>query len=396
MNRPFRALVVFLLAASAARATMVTLVAPLAEVRAGGTVAVELLIVNSADRPVSYLLSPAIDAHLTQDARRWLVTLQGGRGDVSVPAGGFARVPLVFALPAEIQGRVALEVSQPVAARALIDVEAGASAERPTALPSPVAEAASAVPALPAASRLKRYYADRFSGHEPMYFAYGGDRPAAKFQFSMKYRILDDAGPLARRLPALKGLHIAYTQRSLWDITADSSPFYDTSYMPELMLESLAPDSGKHHGITWLGWQAAFQDESNGRDGFASRSLNTLHFRPMLVVGDPDGWRLILRPKFFAYLGDVGNNPDIRRYRGYSELRAIFGKANRLSISVTGRVGERFDKGSLQVDGSYPTEFLTGNFAMYLLAQYWTGYGESLRSYDQRSDTVRFGFSLAR
>jgi len=45
---------------------------------------------------------------------------------------------------------------------------------------------------------------------------------------------------------------------------------------------------------------------------------------------------------------------------------------------------------------SYPTEFLTGNFALYLLAQYWTGYGGSLLHYDQRSSTARIGFSLAR
>lgn len=378
------------------RAASATLAAPTTEVAAGGTVHVDLLVLNPSPQAVSYVLPATIEAHLIQNLHRSPVALVGGPGVVTVPAGGFVQVPLALALPAGVMGRVALELTQPVPASVLIDVGPVRAGAKAAELVTSVAEGDSTVSSLPAASRLKRYYADHISAHEPMYFVYGGDRPAAKFQFSFKYRVLNDAGPLARRFPALKGLHVAYTQRSLWDITADSSPFYDTSYMPELMFESLAADTGKHSGVTWLGYQAAFQHESNGRDGTMSRSLNTFYFRPMLVIGDPEGWRLILRPKLFVYLDSLGDNADLRRYRGYGELRAIFGKANRLSVSATGRVGERFDKGSLQVDVSYPTEFLTGNFAMYLLAQYWTGYGESLRSYNQRSDTVRLGFSLAR
>jgi phospholipase A1 len=395
-RRLFLALLSFWLTGLTASAALVTLVLPSTKTHAGGTVGLELLILNPSDRAISYVLPATINAHLVKEEHHWPVTLQGGRGKVSVPAGGFVRVPLVLALPSEMNGCVALEVTQPIEARVLFEVSSSFAGENPPGFNTSIVEAASAVQPQPAASRLKRYYADHFSGHEPMYFVYGGDQPAAKFQLSLKYRILNDGGPLATGFPALKGLHVAYTQRSLWDITADSSPFYDTSYMPELMFESLAADTGKHSGVTWLGYQAAFQHESNGRDGATSRSLNTFYFRPMLVIGDPEDWRLILRAKFFFYLGSLGNNPDIRQYRGYSELRAIIGKANRLSVSLTGRVGEKFDKGSLQVDVSYPTEFLTGNFAIYLLAQYWTGYGESLRDYNQRSDKLRLGFSLAR
>ena len=166
--------------------------------------------------------------------------------------------------------------------------------------------------------------------------------------------------------------------------------------MPELLFESLAKDTGKHEGFTWLGYQLAVQHESNDRDGIASRSMNTFYFRPMMVFGDPEGWRLILLPKFFVDLTPLDDNPNIRKYRGYSELRAIFGKANRLSVSVIDRVGKNFDKGSAQVDVTYPTEFLTGDFAMYLDVQGWTGYGESLLTYAKRSSVVRVGFSLAR
>jgi len=386
------------LPAAQLRAAFVTLGAPTSEVAAGGRVHVELLILNPSSRSVSYVLPTQLDGRLTKGDQVWLVSLQGGSGDVIVSPEGFVHLPLVFALPIDATGRLVLELSQPATVRTVIDVEPLPADLTHPAYPETVAtgDTTETGPALPAASRLKRYHADHFSAHEPMYFVFGGKKPAAKFQLSFKYRILDDNGSLARLVPALTGLHVAYSQRSLWDITSNSSPFYDSSYMPEFMFESLAADTGKHEGITWLGYQAAFQHESNGRDGPESRSMNSFYIRPMFVFGDPDGWRIIFRPKFFVYLGSLSDNPAIKNYRGYSELRAIIGKNNRLSVSFTGRIGQHFDKGSLQLDVSYPTELLTGNFAVYLLAQYWNGYGESLLHYDQRSSTFRAGFSLAR
>jgi len=386
------------LPAAQLRAAFVTLGAPTSEVAAGGRVHVELLILNPSSRSVSYVLPTQLDGRLTKGDQVWLVSLQGGSGDVIVSPEGFVHLPLVFALPIDATGRLVLELSQPATVRTVIDVEPLPADLTHPAYPETVAtgDTTETGPALPAASRLKRYHADHFSAHEPMYFVFGGKKPAAKFQLSFKYRILDDNGSLARLVPALTGLHVAYSQRSLWDITSNSSPFYDSSYMPEFMFESLAADTGKHEGLTWLGYQAAFQHESNGRDGPESRSMNSFYIRPMFVFGDPDGWRIIFRPKFFVYLGSLSDNPAIKNYRGYSELRAIIGKNNRLSVSFTGRIGQHFDKGSLQLDVSYPTELLTGNFAVYLLAQYWNGYGESLLHYDQRSSTFRAGFSLAR
>ncbi len=387
----------FLLALSPLSAAFVTLAAPTAPVARGGTTQVELVVINPTSERATYTLPTEIDGRILRDGKVWLVTMQGSKGDFTVLPGGFVRFPLAFALPLEAVGQVVLEINQPARAKAVLEI-AASEISQPAAPgeDTRIEEAVGALPALRAASRLKRYYADHFSGHEPMYFVFGGEKPAAKFQLSLKYRLLNDDGPLVRRLPFLNGLHAAYTQRSVWDITSDSSPFYDSSYMPEILYESLAADTGRHSGFHWLGYSVGVQHESNGRDENDSRSLNTIYFRPAFAFGDLDGWRLILRPKFFGYLGASSDNRDIRKFRGYTELRAIFGKNNRLSVSVTGRVGEDFDKGSAQIDVSYPTEFLTGNFAVYLLAQYWMGYGESLLNYDQRSTTARFGFALSR
>ncbi len=109
---------------------------------------------------------------------------------------------------------------------------------------------------------------------------YGTKAPAAKFQFSFKYRLLT-FDPGATEAPK-QTLQFAYTQRSLWDINASSSPFYDTSYMPALFYEflTLAPDPNTAKGgPTWLGLQSGYQHESNGQGSVQSRSLNTMFVR---------------------------------------------------------------------------------------------------------------------
>lgn len=375
---------------------IVSLTAPSAPFSPGSPVTAELVVLNPATTAASFAVPAMLDGRISDGARVWNVNVQAISGDMALPAGGFVRVPLKFLLPAGATGRLVLELDQPAPLRTVIDVSAEATARIRAAdlVGSEIVQNSPVT--LPAANRLKRYYADHFSAHEPMYFIFGDEKPAAKFQISLKYRLLNDNGPLATRLPALKGLNVGYTQRSLWDLTSTSSPFFDSSYMPEVLFESLAPDTGQNTGFTWIGWQAAFQHESNGRDGTSSRSMNIFYVRPMMAFGDLDGWRLILRPKFFVYADDLEDNPDIETYRGYSELRAIFGRNNRLSVSVTGRLGKDYDKGSLQFDVSYPTEFMTGNFAMYLTLQYWNGYGESLLNYNRKSEALRAGFSLAR
>jgi len=68
-----------------------------------------------------------------------------------------------------------------------------------------------------------------------------------------------------------------------------------------------------------------------------------------------------------------------------------------LQLSALGRVGDDANRGSLQLDVTYPLmKILWGNSSLYLQAQYFTGYGESLLLYRLRSDVYRFGFAIYR
>src|SRR6185295_14449257 len=125
------------------------------------------------------------------------------------------------------------------------------------------------------------------------------------------YRVLSLPGAA----PHLNNLNVGYTQRSLWDVQAPSSPFFDTSYMPELFWESLVPaESINGGGAHWLGYHAGGQHESNGRDGPESRSINLAYVRPIVNFGSLEGWNVIFVPKFFAYFMNENDNADIARY----------------------------------------------------------------------------------
>jgi len=254
---------------------------------------------------------------------------------------------------------------------------------------------------------IQRTFAERFGLHEPIYFIYGNEPEGAKYQFSFKYRLLGDTEPAAGKTEgepeSLRRVFFGYTQRSLWDIDSFSSPFYDTSYMPELFYEwQRTLDAERTDGIAggdvaFLGYQVGLKHESNGKAGSQSRSLNTINFRPAFMLGDFARWHVVIAPRLHIYVSDLSDNPDIRDYRGNVELQAVLGYADGVALGVTGRVGRKGTRGSVQLDLTVPIEFHGRlNFASYFLIQYWSGYGENLLDYNKHSDALRFGFSLLR
>lgn len=240
-------------------------------------------------------------------------------------------------------------------------------------------------------AQVTRGFLDRISPHMPMYFIYGAKSPEMKFQLSLKYRLLGTSSDGQRN-----GLYMGYTQRSLWDVGAPSSPFFDTSYMPELMWESLASTAAVTRGSSWLGYQAGLQHESNGRDGAQSRSLNQVYVRPLVKAVSLDGWDLLLAPKVLSYLSGLKDNPDIPRYRGYVEWMAVLGKNDGPALIIIDRAGSHFDRNSLEVNLTFPLRVRRLDFASYFLVQWFEGYGESILDYNHRSSILRGGIALVR
>ncbi len=371
-----------------------TLVPPSAPVPSGASVRITLVGLNPTAVATPFNPPRLIAGSLTVGARTLPVKLQAEEeGPNTLRAGAFARRDYVFVLPRDLSGPVILEVagfgSTPLRTVILAqgkDLIHPEDSPRSPAAPAPVASAAASI---------DRTFWSHFAAHEAIYFLYGADAPAAKFQFSFKYRLRGfGAGD---REHALRALQFGYTQRSLWALNANSSPFYDTSYMPSLFYESFAPArTANTDRLTWLGFQTGYQHESNGRAIPDSRSLNTLFFRRGFMIGSPARWHLIVSPKLSVYVGGLPDNPDLADYRGYAEWMIAFGQGTGAKLTYTGRAGKAVEHFSTQLDFTIPVQSKLLDFATYFTVQYFSGYSESLRTYNQRTETIRAGFSLVR
>ena len=383
-----------------------TLMPPTGPVTAGGPVRVDLAAMNPGGLEAPFGAPLSIAGKIIVDGDERDVTLDSVSGaPVSVAPGGFAVRHYRLTLPSGVTGRVVLEVDSSSfgVLRTVLEVEPPAVVAQAS---EPAKPATSAAPetgtqfdklmdSAPVASGIARTFAGRFMPNQPIYFLYGDEPQAVKFQFSFDYRLASMrwGKPDAQKISTVR---IGYTQRSLWDIQDSSSPFYDTSYMPEVAFVTDSAMPRTRGWFTWMGWRAGYQHESNGKDGFDSRSLNTFYLRPRFILGDLDHWFLVMVPEVWTYIGDVEDNPQIKDYRGYGKLRFYVGKNTGPSLRVTAWSGKDFDNGSYELDLTWPIKTQRFSLETYFHVQYFNGYGESLRAYDQKVESLRFGLGLVR
>lgn len=371
-----------------------TLIPPTVSVDAGTSVSVSVAGFNATDQAAPFQTPLVLQGTLLDGEHSMPVELRTDDANpATIQPGSFARRDYRFVLPAGLSGRVILEIT-PIESTTMRTVLVARDAGTPEPS-SPATTLAATIGGGAVADTLDRTFWNHFGAHDAIYFLYGADAPAAKFQLSFKYRLrafhAEDGEPPKRTV------QFGYTQRSLWDIEGDSSPFYDTSYMPSLFFESLAPaTSARIPGMTWMGFQTGYQHESNGQNGLSSRSLNTLFFRRGAIWGTSDDWHLIVSPKLFVYVGGLSGNPDLTEYRGYAEWMVALAKGKGVALTYTGRAGKLLDHFSTQLDLTILMRSEIFDFATYFTLQYFSGYGESLRAYDRRTESLRAGFSLVR
>ncbi len=230
--------------------------------------------------------------------------------------------------------------------------------------------------------------------HEALYAVIGhhGGETTARFQLSFRYRLVNADSPAARQLPGLEHLHAGFTQTSLWNLSAESRPFEDTTFRPSLFWEGQWPQPGAHPEHLRVGYEHA----SNGQADTRSRGIDTLFIWPAWFL--PAGAReLVITPKAYIYVSKDRMNPAIEDYRGYLDAMLQYGRADGWQIALLGRYG-RAGKATLQIDLSHPLrEAIASRTGGYLYVQAFSGYGETLQGFDQKKDfRLRFGFAIVR
>jgi len=392
----------FLAAPAQAASPIEIVVSDVGHTDAGGMVLVELRILNDDRQPQTVTLPDQVTGFLVIDGKQQMISVERVAEepkDRIVAPESFARARYRFApppgtrmdgailsIPAWSPQRLAID-ARPASPTAALAVQVPERAQGEEV-------AAPAIEARPDDRIAGNAFLPNLSAYEPVYAVYGpGTNSDARIQISFKYQLFGSRGNGPNE-SWLEGLHFAYTQRMFWDLGAKSSPFRNIDYQPELIY--LTRSKVISHNISVSG-QVGLRHESNGRDGLASRSVNSIYVSPMAAMPLGDGYRLTVAPRLSFYVGDLSDNPDIRRYRGNTGLFLAIGKDDGLRLSTTSRFNFSSGKGALDAELSYPLpRLLGGGPDFYLFGQTFVGYGENLLDYNRHTTRFRIGLGLVR
>jgi phospholipase A1 len=202
------------------------------------------------------------------------------------------------------------------------------------------------------------------------------------FQLSLKVKVWEDI------FSQKADLWVAYTQRSFWQFYnfEDSSPFRETNYEPELLL-NLRTDY-RVLGLRGRFINLGFNHQSNGQSEPLSRSWNRIVANAGFEGGNFSfllkGWYRL--PESAA----DDDNPNIEDYLGNGEIWAYyFWKGNRFGVMLRNNLDFHTNRSTVQLEWSFPILERIGGYL-----QYFNGYGESLLDYNHRANRIGIGFIL--
>ena len=205
-----------------------------------GNALVEVRLLNGGTQPRIVPLPVRIEARLESDGTSstvWLERTEDTPADTTIPPESFRRASYRF-----------LDTSGPGLDGAGLSIPAWSARQITIALqPAATTQVAQAEPPMPAtgtnieiaAPPSDRSVGNRFLGnlsaYEPIYAVYGpGTDSEARIQISFKYQLFGTRSEEGLPRSWRDGLHFAYSQRMFWDLGAESSPFRNIDYQPEL------------------------------------------------------------------------------------------------------------------------------------------------------------------
>ncbi len=211
----------------------------------------------------------------------------------------------------------------------------------------------------------------------------------AKFQLSLRTKLVQGL------LFDGADLWFGYTQQALWQIYngADSKPFRNTDYEPELIYVVPTGDKLKSlpFGWKWRYTQLGLAHQSNGQSDPLSRSWNRVYLAGGFERGP---WSISARAnKRLREDAENDNNPDLIDYRGRGEVTATWASGAKVA-SLQYRSSLKNSKyGSLQFEFSYPM-FLDQPNGVRWFVQAFHGYGETLTDYNFRQTSLGAGVTF--
>lgn len=200
----------------------------------------------------------------------------------------------------------------------------------------------------------------------------------ATFQISIRQRLTKSV------LPFKTFFYLTYTQKSFWDIYAESSPFRDTNYNPGIGLGKYLLFNNKVVGAAFL----QLKHESNGRDGDDSRSWNYMSLSMKYYFN----LRFNISGELWLPYVDGGNNKDLLDYKGLGFLSLNY-ISQKSKWWISADINPR--KGFFNVNTTLTAGFrISERSNQYLFGRFYQGYGESLLDYNKYTMNVRVGICI--
>ena len=205
-------------------------------------------------------------------------------------------------------------------------------------------------------------------------------RTELTYQLSFKMKMAEDIA----NSPV--DLWLAYTQQSFWQAynRADSSPFRETNYQPELIAVLPLHASIGDFNLRYLNFGLVHQ--SNGQSSTLSRSWNRFYTELGTEYGN-----LALSARIWKRLDNAkanNDNIDIVDYMGHGDVRATY-RQDGYEYSLLARRNFQTGHGALEASWAFP---VTTNLKGYL--HLFSGYGESLIDYNYSQKSIGAGFLI--
>lgn len=205
----------------------------------------------------------------------------------------------------------------------------------------------------------------------------------AKLQISVKKPITYDL------LGLNETINFGYTQKSMWQIYAHSSPFRETNYQPEIFM--LVPFTDKEFRYL-KAYKMGYLHESNGQSD-ESRSWDRLYLEGYFQMQN-----LFFVPRVWLRIPESkadDDNPNIQEYLGYGDVSFLYAYKDqtfRLLLRNNLKFNEN-NKGYIELNWSFPLLGSQNNFGFVQLS---SGYGDTLIDYDKEINRASIGISLSR
>lgn len=204
-----------------------------------------------------------------------------------------------------------------------------------------------------------------------------------KFQLSVKK-------PISHNILGFnETFYFGYTQTSWWQLYADSSPFRETNYRPEVFI--MIPYGKKDH-TSLKAFKVGLLHESNGQSESKSKSWNRLYLESYFQLSN-----LFINPKIWYRIPESeseDDNPDIHKYLGYGSLNFMLPYKNQtFKLILRNNLDFSENRGFGEFNWSFP---LFNSKKTFGFVQISKGYGDSLIDYNKDIERFSFGISLSR